>query len=357
MEWLFRSSFDPLTNIALWSIAAVLVTTIVLFVYTIGLRYATNADSRNRRRFLAQWRDVFGGALLGDGIPEDRDLPVIRRRDSTDLLEEWNRVRSVVDGKAVDNLIRLAERTGIPELAKKLLRSRRMSARILAVQTIGHLRMTEFRDKIRELVDHDNTAVSVTAAAALVDIDPDYGIGAIVPMINRRRDWPRNRVSVILRHAGSARISEPMYRAIRSEDASGQSYLLQFARLIESEILDALVDELLCSSHDPRVITASLNLVSGFKGVPRIAALTQHEEWYVRMQAAKVLGRVGQEEHLSLLESLLDDSEWWVRYRAGQAISSLPFLGPNQLRALRNRQSDPYAVDILNQCFAEVGLA
>lgn len=357
MEWLFRSSFDPLTNIALWSIAAVLVTTIVLFVYTVGLRYATNADSRNRRRFVARWRDVFAAALLGDGIPDDQVLPVIRRRDSTDLLEEWNRVRSVVDGKAVDNLIRLAERTGIPELARKLIRSRRLSARILAVQTIGHLRMAEFRDEIREMVNNDNTAISVTAAAALVDIDPDYGIGVIVPMINRRRDWPRNRVSVILRHAGSARISEPMYRAIRSENPSGQSYLLQFARLMESEILDALVDELLSGSHDPRVITASLNLVSGFKGVPRIAALTQHEEWYVRMQAAKVLGRVGQEEHLSLLESLLDDPQWWVRYRAGQAISSLPFIGPNQLRALRNRQTDPYAVDILNQCFAEVGLA
>ena len=75
------------------------------------------------------------------------------------------------------------------------------------------------------------------------------------------------------------------------------------------------------------------------------------------MQAAKVLGRIGQQEHLSLLEALLDDREWWVRYRAAQSIASLPFLGPNQLRQLRRRQSDRFAADILQQAFAEVGIA
>ncbi len=357
MEWLFRSSFDPVTHVALWSIAAVVATTLVLFVYTVGLRFATVAAARDRGRFLAVWRNVFAGALLGAGVPDSQPLPPLRRRDSTDLLEEWNRIRSVVDGRAVDNLIKLANRTGIPDLARALFRTRRVRSRILAVQTIGHLRMPEFRDEIRELVSDENTAISITAAAALVDIDPDYAIGIVVPMINNRRDWPKTRVSTILRHAGSARISEPMYRAIRSEQDSGQSYLLQFAPLIESEILDALVYDLIRSSRDPGVLNAALKLVSGFSGVPRIASLTRHDVWFVRMQAAKVLGRVGQEEHLSLLEALLDDEEWWVRYRAGQALSSLPFLGPNQLRALRSRQTDPYAADILQQCFAEVGLA
>lgn len=357
MEWLFRSRFDPLTEAAIWSIAAVLVTTLVLFVYTLGLRYATVTAARSRKRFLSVWRDIFAAAVLGDGIPQGKVLPAVRRQDTTDLLEEWNRVCSVVDGKAIDNLIALAMRTGIPELARTLFSSRRISSRILAIQTIGHLRMPEFRDRIKDLVDDRNTAVSITAAAALVDIDPDFGTSIVVPLINKRRDWPKTRVSVILRGAGSERISEPMYRAIRSEDEAGQSYLLQFARLIEAEILDALVDDLIRSSHDPGVLNAALKLVSGYRGVPRLASLTQHDAWFVRMQSAKVLGRIGQEEHLSLLEALLDDPEWWVRYRAAQSISRLPFIGPNQLRRLRDRQTDPYAADILQQCFAEVGLA
>ena len=357
MDWLFHSEFDTATTVALWSIAGVTVTTVVLFVYTMALRIVTLADARRRRRFLLSWRGVFARSMLSKKDAAEQTLPSVRRGDHTDLLEEWNRARSIVDGSAVENLIELARRTGIRDLAVKLLKKHGIQSRILAVQTFGHLRDSSQREAIRQLVEHENTALSITAAVALVEIDPDYGVPVVIPLIAQRRDWPVNRVSILLRLAGSERISEPLYRAIRSADNNGRIYLLKFARLMESEVLDALVGDLIRSSNNPGVLNAALKLFSGFGGVPRLAWLTQHEAWFVRMQAAKVIGRVGQEEHLSLLESLLDDQEWWVRYRAAQSIASLPFLGPNQLRKLQKKQSDRYAVDILQQAFAEVGLA
>lgn len=357
MDWLFRSNFDTATTLALWSIAAVTATTIVLFVYTMGLRVATILANRNRRRFLDTWRGIFASSVISDDASRTAELPLIRNNERTNLLEEWNRARSIVDGRAVENLIALAERINIPRAASTLLARRRVQSRILAVQTIGHLRDASHKEAIRDLIRHENTALSITAAEALVEIDPAGGISTVIPMIESRRDWPKNRVSVMLRNAGSELISEPMYRAIRSADEGGQTYMLQFARLVESEVLDALVAELLQSSSHPGVLNAALKLVSGFAGVPRIAWLSQHKAWFVRMQAAKVLGRIGQPEHLSLLESLLDDPEWWVRYRAAQSIVSLPFLGPNKLRQLQQSQSDPFAADILQQAFAEVGLA
>ena len=54
---------------------------------------------------------------------------------------------------------------------------------------------------------------------------------------------------------------------------------------------------------------------------------------------------------------MLTDTEWWVRYRAAQAIAGLPFLGPNALRQLQIRQSDRFAAEILQQVMAEAGLA
>lgn len=356
MEWLFRSSFDTTTNVALWLIAGVVATTLVLFVYTMGLRVAMILSNRRRRAFLGVWREVFAAAVLSGEAAREQALPSLSRADRTDLLEEWNRARSIVAGTAVDNLIALAQRVGIPDLAAELLHRRRIQAQIVAVQTFGHLREAPRFDEIRELLDHSNTALSITAATSLVEIDPAAGIALVVPRIHQRRDWPKNKVSILLREAGSELISEPMYRAIRSAANDDATYLLQFAPLMESEVRDALVEDLIRESNDPGVLTAALKLVSGFRGVPRIAALTQHDAWFVRMQAAKVLGRVGQEEHISLLESLLDDPEWWVRYRAAQSITSLPFLGPNQLRKMRQRQKDRYAFDILQQAMAEVGL-
>lgn len=357
MDWLSQSNFDLVTTTAIWSIAGVLVTTSVLFIYTIGLRLATILDARQRSRFVTKWRIVFAEAIMSADVAASIPLPRVRRNDRTDLLEEWNSVRSIVEGTAADNLITLARRARVPEIAQRWLKKRRVRPRILAVQTFGNLRDEERRDEVRALIDDSNTALSVTAAMSLMQIDPRLGVSVIVPMIEKRRDWPRNRVSILLREAGSELVSEPIYRAIRSASNANRTYLLQFAQLVEAEVLDALIDDLIRDSNDPGVLNAALKLVSGFKGVPRIAALTQHKAWFVRMQTAKVLGRVGQQEHLSLLESLLDDPEWWVRYRAAQAIASLPFLGPNQLRQIRDRQKDSYAADILQQSLAEVGIA
>ena len=104
MEWLLRSDFDGLTEVVLWSIAAVVVTTVVLFVYTVGLRVATVASNQRRNKFLLQWRSVFAKAMLDPEAAKDLRLPYVRRADRIDLLEEWNRARSIVDGKAVLDL-------------------------------------------------------------------------------------------------------------------------------------------------------------------------------------------------------------------------------------------------------------
>ena len=88
-----------------------------------------------------------------------------------------------------------------------------------------------------------------------------------------------------------------------------------------------------------------------------VEGLAKHKVWFVRMQAANLLGRFGRREDYRILEPLLSDTEWWVRYRAAQAITKLQFLGPHALRNLRDRQQDPYARDILSQALAEAGLA
>ncbi|WP_405229632.1 HEAT repeat domain-containing protein [Lentisalinibacter sediminis] len=357
LAWLFDSAYDTEVRAALWSTVVAGIATVVLFVYTLGLRFATVTGARRRRRLVSRWRGIFANAILSRRNAENEPLPRVRHYQRTDLLEEWNRARDTVEGSAADNLIILADRLGFARIARELLRSRRLSGRLLGVQTLGHLRDADSWGAIAALVGSPNTALSVTAAVALAEIDPARAVELLVPMIPQRRDWPRTRVSRILRKAGSERVSEPLYRAIRSGDEDEKIYLLQFGPLAEAETVDALCDELIRTTNNPGVLTAALKQVSGHAGVPRLPSLTRHDAWYVRMQVAKVLRRVGQMEHVSLLASLLDDPEWWVRYRAAQALVRLPFLGPNALRDLRERQSDRYARDMLEQAMAERGLA
>jgi HEAT repeat protein len=71
------------------------------------------------------------------------------------------------------------------------------------------------------------------------------------------------------------------------------------------------------------------------------------------MQAATLLGRMGHAEDAGRLEKLLGDAEWWVRFRAAQALVRLPGVGARNLEQIRMRLIDRYARDILGQVVAE----
>jgi HEAT repeat protein len=89
--------------------------------------------------------------------------------------------------------------------------------------------------------------------------------------------------------------------------------------------------------------------------MPRIEELVAHPAWYIRMQTARLIGRMGRAEDAGHLEKLLADREWWVRYRAARALTRLPTLEPAELERIRARQTDPYASDILEQAMVESG--
>ena len=86
---------------------------------------------------------------------------------SSHLSECARSASSSSESLAAENLVALARRTEIPALARTLLRKRRISSKILAVQTLGHLREADARDEIRSLVEHDNTALSLSFRAEM----------------------------------------------------------------------------------------------------------------------------------------------------------------------------------------------
>ena len=353
-----QPAFDGEARIAYWVTVSVALTAVVLFVYTLGLRAATQIEARRQRAVQTRWRQIFARAMMSRREAEELELPRIRRRERTELLEAWNRARDAVEGIAADNLVVLGWRTGLGEYARQLLKRRRLSAQLLALQTLGHLRDTDSWDAIRDLAHSPNTAVAATAAAALTDIDDARAIETLMPLIATRDDWPRTKVSMMLRKMDTAALSTALCAAVVSAaDDRTRVHLLQFAALADAGDIDRLAARLLTESDHPGVLGAALKLISGYNGIPRIGELTSHPVFFVRMHAAAALGRAGEREHLHLLEDLLADSEWWVRYRSAQAIVSQPFLGPNALRQLRDRQHDRYARDMMTQGMAEVGLA
>ena len=159
----------------------------------------------------------------------------------------------------------------------------------------------------------------------------------------------------MLQKAGSALVGEPLYRATRAANDGDAAYLLQYVELAEFDVRDAICAELLRSRDEPELIAAALKAASGYSPMPGIDRFVAHPAWYVRMQAARFIGRKGNARDIGRLEKLLVDREWWVRYRAARALVRLPALTRAEIERIRERQDDAFARDILGQALVEAG--
>jgi HEAT repeat protein len=350
----FVSGFDAPVSIALWMTVASIAASLLLLLYTLELRLRRRLHERRRAGVIAHWRALLGDAVTGRTTVSA--VPRLRRKDRREFLRLWVYTRSMLEGTAAERLIALADRLKLREYVREQAEHAHVGTKLLAIQALGYMRDAESFAALPAATDQPNTLLSITAAEALAAIDAPRAMERLIPKIAIRRDWPRTHVFNLLNRAGSAVVSEPLYRCIRAASDDDAAYLLKFAEIAEFDVRDALVVELLRARDSPEVLAAALKVATGHAAVPRIDELLAHPVWYVRMQAAKLLGRMGRKEDAGRLEKLLADEEWWVRYRAAKALVHLIGAKSAKIEQIRLRLHDRYAKDILGQAIAEAGM-
>ena len=87
--------------------------------------------------------------------------------------------------------------------------------------------------------------------------------------------------------------------------------------------------------------------------LPIVRTYLDHPDWRIKLHAIAGIGRMGSWEDVDGLIQALTDREYWVRYRAGQALARLPMVDIDTLMEIREGQEDPFARDILHQVIAE----
>jgi HEAT repeat protein len=100
-------------------------------------------------------------------------------------------------------------------------------------------------------------------------------------------------------------------------------------------------------------ITACLRVFNDASSLDTVRRFLGHARWEVRVQAINALARMGTAEDEPRLIVLLSDAEWWVRYRAAQALCALPSASLKRLEALGAHHTDRFARDIMTHVLSE----
>jgi hypothetical protein len=222
--------------------------------------------------------------------------------------------------------------------------------------TLGQLRDKSQWEKLCRMALSDHALLSLAAAQALSRIDRKAAVPIIVPLIVRRVDWPAAKVASILEEIGPELVAQPLADAVMEAPAEEMQRLIPYLETCHDAIALPVVHRILKDPPHDKVIGPCLYVIGKFRDKNDLKLVRQyltHPRWHVRAHAATCLGRIGTKEDEAKLAALLADSEWWVRYRAAQAIMDLPFSSLERIRQLKEYRNDRYARDILEQVIVE----
>lgn len=343
---------DAQIAFALWVGMAVSTASVLLLIAILVLRQLAQRRERQHRAAAAFWREV----LLKAQQASLAQVPPLPARDMSGFVEAWNTLHDV-PGHDDDPAMRaVAEQVGAAAKLERLLGRGSFHDRVMAIIALGYLRSASSFDVLSALIDDASPIISISAARALMRIDPQRAVQRVVPQIVARQDWVDGGVAQLLHEAGPEVVSDELGAATLRANDDVASRLVRFLAGVSPEAATPVIARILAEPHDEHLVSTCLQVMSDARDLDKVRPLLAHPRWHVRMHAAGTIGRLGQPADAALLEPLLADPQWWVRYRAAQALQRLLAGQEGQLERLREAQEDRYARDILTQVMAEQAL-
>lgn len=339
----------------LWYVSASVLGLIIIILLASILLFRQNrfTEEQRQQRIIQQWRPILQQSLTG--LPEP--LPSLPPRDHLLFLQLWNKSYEFLPETITAPLIRLAQTVGSPILAAQLLQSRLLSQRILGVLTLGRLQEPSAWAPISALLTHHNSFLAFHAAQALLKIDTRAALPLLIPILGERTDWSPLKVVSMLKTVGRDVASEALVNAAIHGDQQLGPRLIRYLPATQSpQGLTILRDFIRKGSLTPNMLAACLFVFGEFRDPADLPIVRHHlanEAWYVRVQAATALGKLGTVDDEGRLILLFNDEQWWVRYRAGEALVSLESMTEEKLLMLQESLTTPEAHEILAPILAK----
>lgn len=345
---MFNTLSDPILIVAFWTGLGALALTLLLTGEVVNLRMALRRQERREQATIAKWRPILNAAVVGE-LPDT--LPRLRKSERLVFFKYWVHLHQSVRGHASAALNEVGRRLQCDTLARDLLKSRNRAERLLAILALGHLRDKTAWPQLLRQASASDSATSLHALWAMVQVDPRTAAESMTRSFIERDDWALSQVVAILEGARDA-CADILTANIAFLPAERLPRALHVAEALRIELPPAMLAAMLRHSSVD-VLVSALRIAFTPAVLPDIRIYAGHEDWRVRVQVAKALGRIGERADIDVLKDMLGDKQWWVRYRAAQALVALPFLRPAEIDSLRASITDRYAADMLAQVIAE----
>lgn len=289
---------------------------------------------------------------------ELRETEFIKPNEVPHFLFTWNYLHESLKGNAAERLNVFAEKFEIKNKALKLLKSRLLKNRLLAINTLGNLEAKDTYGEVLEFALKRDPVISVWAYRAMFRIRPIKTSTDYLHLIVLRKDWSPAHVAKILSDCGADLVSKKLTE-IATEYYEWNLEEKQLARLISylrfayEKDYEPLIEKILDESDKMEALIAAMRLLKSTDSLPKVRKLLTSKNWQLRMYAVRTLGRFGERQDIKLLVRSLGDLDWWVRYHSARALFEMPIISHEKLTELSEKLPNEFQRDILRQVLAE----
>ncbi len=339
---------NTLLTIGIGLMKTIIVLTLMIFLQVLSKRASLVYHERRRKKFLALWRPILSEAIFA--VPEN--LPKLDRKFTLDFVTEWNALYDKLGGTAHDNLITIARQLHINQWAAEMLVSSHIKIRLTGVITLGNMRVRSAWPYLSAIAHSSETILSMAAYRALTQIDVDKALKEILPKLIKRTDWPASMVAKILKNSHSQKVCGLLADASATAKDIELPNLIKYINVLNCSNSTLVFRHLLAKKVDDQIISLCLHELHDPSAIDLVHRYVDYPRWHVRVNAAHALGKIGSKQDLPHLRKMLHDRQWWVRYRAAQAIVKL-FPQPEEIQTIEDSLTDEKAKQILAQAIAE----
>lgn len=307
---------------------ALLVALVTLIVLNRWVRLRRSAKIDPRR---IELDGVMQRWTLGQATPDEilRALARLPVPIAIDALVTWS---NRVTGERWQALSRALERRWWARVIRANARSARWWKRLECARLLAVTATTHDVGRLLRLLRDRHPAVQLAAATTLERLDSPLLVAAALDQLPHLGPTVQAYYASVLKRARPA-VLRHLVQLCRRLDDPRLPRIIEFAARLEAPVLREPLTTL-ATHTDAEVRTQVARGLGKFPHRESVAALgflAHDDAWPVRAQAVRSLGMIADPGSLPAVVERLRDAEWWVRLRAGLALTRFGPAGRNAL--------------------------
>lgn len=356
MDWAFFIVSNPV-HLILFIIFLLLVLVFLLLGYTIILRAQNNRKEQYITGLENEWQPLVWRYLEGD-LKADAFINAVEIKDYHVFGEFIERYLVDLRGTDYDKLIALLQEMKFGRLKTKQLQAKSEWERAYASHFLGTIGYRVSIPELEKRLDDPSQIVAFFAARSILRLGEYNRFSTIINILDQRQDFSTDKMKEILLIYGEAD-SKGLIKLLKQTRLSRKIIVDTVSVLTQLNVFDAGEQLLHLAEHtyDAEIKIAcikALGELSIIKATNFMIKNLRNDDWVIRSQAARNLGKIGDEKVIPQLSLTLEDDNYWVKYHSASAIVELGQKGVNFLKEYHATSYDDKSKNIVEQVLIEM---